>query len=167
MFPQSNVLKFEYPARGDMPPVKVFTYDNSGQKPQIVKDVEKLAGHEINDGTVYVGEKGYMLTDTYGGGVRILPETRQKEFPLPEKTLVRAHGGPIEDLFWAVKNNGTPCSNFADYSGPFTEMILTGQLAMFAGPGKKVEWDVAAMKCTNHDEMNRFVKRTYRPGWEV
>ncbi|MGA2617573.1 MAG: Gfo/Idh/MocA family oxidoreductase [Thermoguttaceae bacterium] len=167
MFPQSNVLKFEYPARGDMPPVKVCTYDNSGQKPQIVKDVEKLAGHEINDGTVYVGEKGYMLTDTYGGGVRILPETRQKEFPLPEKTLVRAHGGPIEDLFWAVKNNGTPCSNFADYSGPFTEMILTGQLAMFAGPGKKVEWDVAAMKCTNHDEMNRFVKRTYRPGWEV
>ena len=167
MFPQSNIIKFEYPARGDMPPVKVFTYDNRGQKPQIVKDVEKLAGHEINDGTVYVGDKGYMLTDTYGGGVRILPEARQKEFKLPEKTLPRAHGGPIEDLFWSVKNQGTPCSNFVDYSGPFTEMILTGQMAMFAGPGKKVEWDVAAMKCTNHDEMNRFVKRTYRPGWEV
>jgi predicted dehydrogenase len=167
MFPQSNVIKFEYPARGDMPPVSVFTYDNSGQKPQIIKDVEKLAGREINDGTVYVGDKGYMLTDTYGGGVRILPEARQKEFPLPEKTLPRAHGGPIEELFWAVKNQGTPCSNFSDYSGPFTEMILTGQLAMFAGRGKKVEWDVAAMKCTNHDEMNRFVKRTYRPGWEV
>jgi predicted dehydrogenase len=167
MFPQSNVLKFEYPARGDMPPVKVFTYDNKGQKSQIIRDVEKLAHREINDGTVYVGEKGYMLTDTYGGGVRILPESRQKEFTLPDKTLPRAHGGPIEDLFWAMKNNGTPCSAFPDYSGPLTEWILTGQLAMFAGPGKKVEWDVAAMKCTNLDDVNKYVKRTYRKGWEV
>jgi predicted dehydrogenase len=167
MFPKSNVLKFEFAARGDMPPVKVFTYDNSGQKPQIVKDVEKLARSEINDGTVYVGEKGYMLTDTYGGGVRILPDSRQKEFKLPGKTLPRAHGGPIEDLFWALKNNGAPVSTFPDYSGPLTEWILTGQLAMFAGRGKKVEWDVAAMKCTNFDEVNQYVQRTYRKGWEV
>ena len=46
-------------------------------------------------------------------------------------------------------------------------MILTGQLAMFAGAGKKLEWDVAAMKCINHDEVNQFIHRTYRPGWEV
>jgi len=167
MFSRSNVLKFSYPARGKMPPVHVFTYDNSGQKPQVIKDVEKLLHKPINDGTVYVGDKGYMITDTYGGGVRILPEKRQKEFKLPEKTLPRAHGGPIEDLFWAIRNGGVPCSNFADYSAAFTEMILTGQLAMFAGPGRKVEWDVAAMKCTNLDDVNRFVKRTYRPGWEV
>ena len=39
MFPQSNVIKFDFPARGDMPPVKVFTYDNSGQKRrQVIKD---------------------------------------------------------------------------------------------------------------------------------
>ena len=133
----------------------------------MVKDFEKMAGSEVNEGTVYVGDKGFMVTDAYGGGLRILPESRAKEFKLPPKTLPRAHGGPIEDLFWAIRNNGTPCSNFADYSGAFTEMILTGQLAMFAGAGRKVEWDVAAMKCTNHDDVNRFVRRTYRPGWEV
>ena len=167
MFPQSNVLKFEYPARENMPPVKVFTYDNKGQKPQIVRDVEKLAGREFNDGTIYVGDKGYMYTDTYGGGVRILPDSRAKEVTPAGKTIPRSHGGPIEDLFWAIRNNGVPCSNFADYSAGFTEMILTGQLAMFAGRGKKVEWDVIAMKCTNIDELNRFVKRSYRSGWEV
>ena len=43
MFTQSNVIKFEFPARGEQPPVKVFTYDNSGQKPQIVKEFEKMA----------------------------------------------------------------------------------------------------------------------------
>ena len=46
-------------------------------------------------------------------------------------------------------------------------MILTGQLAMLAGAGKKVEWDVPGMKCTNIDELNQFVHRSYRQGWEV
>jgi len=54
-----------------------------------------------------------------------------------------------------------------NYAGPFTEFILTGQLAMFAGPEKKVEWDSTAMKCTNEPELNRFVQREYRKGWEV
>jgi predicted dehydrogenase len=167
MFTQSNVIMFEFPARGDQPPVKVYTYDNKGQKPQIVTDFEKMAGASVDEGTVYVGDKGFMVTNAYGDGLRILPESRAKEFKLPPRTLPRAHGGPIEDLFWAIRNNGTPCSNFADYSGPFTEMILTGQLAMFAGQGKKLEWDVAGMKCTNHDEVNQFIHRSYRKGWEV
>ena len=123
--------------------MKVFTYDNSGQKPKIVTEFEKMAGREINEGTRLRRRKGIHGHRHLRRRLRILPETRAKEFAKPAKTLVRAHGGPIEDLFWAVRNNGTPCSNFADYSGPLTEMILTGQLAMFAGAGKKVEWDVA------------------------
>jgi hypothetical protein len=182
---------FTYAARGDMPPVKVFTYDNAGQKPQLLRNLEKEFGllpkngtaaaggtgrgrrrprqarSPFDTGTVYVGDKGYLYTDTYGGGLRLFPESRRKDFPEPGKSLTRAHGGPIEDLFWAIKNDGVPCSNFADYSGRFTEMILTGQLAMFAGPGKKVRWDVAAMRCTNLDDLNQFVHRSYRKGWEV
>jgi predicted dehydrogenase len=167
MFSQNNTIKFEFPARSDMPHARVFTYDNSNQKPEVIKEVERLAGRKIDDGTVYVGDKGYMYTDTYGGGLRILPDSRAREFTLPGKTLPRAHGGPIEDLFWAIRNNGTPASNFPDYSGSLTEFFLTGLLAMFAGKGNKVEWDVTAMKCTNNDEVNRFVKREYRQGWEV
>ena len=167
MFPQSNVLKFEFPARGEMPPVKVFTYDNEGQKPQLIKDLEKDNNRKFNDGTIYVGDKGVMYTGTYGDGVRILPEEKHQAFPAPAKSLPRAHGGPIDDLFWAIKNEGTPCSNFVDYSGPFTEMVLSGQLGMFAGMGKKVEWDVEKMQCTNLPEMNRFIRREYRKGWEV
>ena len=47
------------------------------------------------------------------------------------------------------------------------EFILSGQLAMFAGPGRKVEWDAASMKCTNLPNLNAFVKGTYRAGWEA
>jgi hypothetical protein len=33
--------------------------------------------------------------------------------------------------------------------------------------GKKLEWDVENMKCTNMREINKYVGRTYRKGWEV
>jgi len=184
MFPQSNVIKFDFPARGNMPPVKVFSYDNLGhepppfasrdgfrdnlsQKPEVIKNFEKEAQRQFSEGTIYVGDKGILYTDTYGGGIQLYPESRRQSFQNPPRTLPRAHGGPIEDLFWAIKNDGTPVSNFVDYAGRLTEFILTGQLAMLAGVGKRLEWDVAAMKCTNHDEINQFVRRKYRPGWEV
>ena len=45
--------------------------------------------------------------------------------------------------------------------------MLTGHLAMFAGVGKRVEWDVEKMQCTNLPEINRYVRREYRPGWDL
>jgi hypothetical protein len=33
--------------------------------------------------------------------------------------------------------------------------------------GKKLEWDVENMKCTSLPEINEYVGRTYRKGWEV
>jgi hypothetical protein len=74
--------------------------------------------------------------------------------------------GPIEDLYQAIRGGSAPVANF-NYAGPFTEFILSGQLAMLAGPGKKLEWDAAAMKCTNVPDLNQYVQRSYRKGWEV
>ena len=73
----------------------------------------------------------------------------------------------IEDLFYACKNGTTPCSNFPGASAPLTAFALTGHLAQFAGIGKKLQWDVEKMKCTNMPEVNKYVRRQYRPGWEV
>jgi hypothetical protein len=46
-------------------------------------------------------------------------------------------------------------------------LALTGRLAQYAGIGSKIEWDVEQMQCTNKPEINRFVRREYRRGWEV
>ena len=55
-------------------------------------------------------------------------------------------------------------SNF-DYSGPFTEAILLGTLAV-RSPGK-VLWDGAGMRVTNNADLNRLVKPEFRPGWTL
>jgi predicted dehydrogenase len=162
MYPQDNVVRYEIPARGTMPAAKVIVYDHDGLKPDVMKEAEKANDRKFGEFTLFVGDKGLI-----GSDARILPEGKHKEFSSPEKTLPRAHGGPIEDLFWCIRNNGTPSSNFIDSAGPLTAFALAGHLAQFAGVGKKVEWDVEKMQCTNMPELNKFVRRDYRKGWEV
>ena len=132
-----------------------------------MKAAEQEHGVKFGESTLFVGDKGLFHTTGTAGSFEFLPKSRKDEFPEPEKTLPRAHGGPIEDLFHAIKNGGTPCSNFADVAGKFTAFALTGHLAQFAGVGKKVEWDVEKMQCTNLPEINQYVRREYRKGWEV
>jgi hypothetical protein len=145
-----------------MPAAKVYVYDHDGLKPDVMKEAEKANDRKFGEFTLFVGDKGLI-----GSDARILPEAKHKEFASPEKTLPRAHGGPIEDLFWCIRNNGTPSSNFIDSAAPLTAFALAGHLAQFAGVGKKVEWDVEKMQCTNMPELNKFVRRDYRKGWEV
>jgi len=167
MWPQNNVVRYEVPARGSFPAVKIHVYDEAKLKPEIMVNAEKEYGVTFGESTLFVGEKGLFHTTGTAGGFEFLPKTKIDEFPAPEKTLPRAHGGPIEDLFYAIKNGGKPCSSFDDVSGRFTAFALTGHLAQFAGVGKKVEWDVEKMQCTNLPEINRYVRREYRKGWEV
>ena len=69
-----------------------------------------------------------------------------------------------EEWLEACLGGPKPGSNF-DYSGPLSEVVLLGNLALRTG--RRIEWDAANMKCTNVPEANQFVKREYRKGWEL
>jgi predicted dehydrogenase len=167
MYPQDNIVRYEVPARGKLGPVRVHVYDHQELKPEIMRDAEKRYETKFEECTLFVGDKGLFRTTGTCGSLGFLPEDRRTEVPVPAKVLPRAHGGPIEDLFYACKNGGTPCSNFPDAAAPLTAFALTGHLAQFAGVGRKLEWDVEKMKCTNMPEINRYLHREYRAGWEV
>ena len=167
MWAQGNVVRYDIPARADMSAFNAYVYDNAGLRSDVMKEAEKEFGIELGEDTLYVGDKGYFLTTSHSGEARILSPDREKEFPEPPQTLPRAHGGPIEDLFYCIRNGGTPASNFPDAATPLTSFVLAGHLAQYAGLGKTVEWDAEKMKCTNMPELNQHVRREYRKGWEV
>ena len=167
MYPTDNVIRWEVPARGDLPAVKIHAYDHSGIMPPIMKEASAKYNTKFGEDTLYIGEKGRMKTFGTAGGFQFLPHEQIKDMPRPEKTLPRAHGGPISDLLHVMKNGGTPCSDFVTASGPLTAFALTGHVAMLAGVGKKIEWDVEKMQCTNLPEANQFARRDYRQGWEL
>ena len=162
MYPQDNVVCYHIPARDKFPACKCYVYDHQRLRPAIMKEWEKKEEREFGEFTLFVGEKGLLGSDG-----RLIPQSAHDAFPRPAKTLPRAHGGPIEDLYWCIRNHGTPASNFPDAAGPLTIIALAGHLAQFAGQGHPVEWDMDGMQCTNRPEVNQYVKRTYRPGWEV
>jgi predicted dehydrogenase len=167
MYPQDNIVRYEVPPRGNMGPVKIHVYDHGNLKPDIMKEAEKKYELTFGECTLFVGDKGLFRTTGTCGSLGFLPEDRRQEFPPPQQSLPRAHGGPIEDLFYACKHGTTPCSNFPDAAGPLTAFALTGHLAQFAGVDQKLEWDVEKMQCTNLPELNRYLRREYRKGWEV
>jgi predicted dehydrogenase len=162
MYPQDNVVCYHIPARDAFPACKCFVYDHQDLRPDVMREAEKTVGREFGEFTLFVGEKGLL-----GSNGRLIPDSAHDAFSAPEKTLPRAHGDPISDLYWCIRNGGTPASNFPEAATPLTSIALTGHLAQFAGKGSSIDWDVAKMECTSHPELNQYVAREYRPGWEV
>ena len=64
----------------------------------------------------------------------------------------------------ACKGGPKALSSF-DYSGPFTEIVLLGNLAVRLG--KRIEWDAKALKATNAPEADELIRRKYRKGWSL
>src|SRR5262249_49985778 len=118
MFPQHNHLRWEFPARAGMAAVEVNSYDSGW--PAEVKELEKQLGEKFEGGTLYVGDKGYMFTGTYGDRPHILPKEKHEAFPKPERTIPRSKHGVKGDFLAACKGGEPSSSNF-DYAGPFTE----------------------------------------------
>ncbi len=121
-------------------------------------------------GVIFVGDKGKLMCGEYGDSPRIIPETRMKEFlpNRPAKTIDRIPGGSEgheKDWVRACKG-GKPASSNFDYSGPFTETVVMGNLAI-RNPGQKLLWDGEKMEITNFPEANEYVRRQYRQGWEL
>ena len=50
-------------------------------------------------------------------------------------------------------------------SGPFTEAVLLGNLAIRLG--KRIEWDGPNLRATNAPEAEALIRRSYRKGWEI
>jgi hypothetical protein len=163
MYPQDNIVCYHVPARESVPACKLYVYDHEELTPGTWKYIREQEQRKFGEFTLFVGTKGLL-----GSDAKLIPLAAHDKFPKPEKTLPRAHGsGPIQDLYWCIRNGGTPASNFPGAAAPLTSIALTGHLAQFAGMGSRIEWDMEKMECTNKPEINRLVRRDYRPGWEV
>ena len=73
--------------------------------------------------------------------------------------------GHYEEWLQPAKDGPRPLSNF-DYSGPLTEIVLAGVLALRA-PGRRLEWDSVNRKVKNAPDLDQFVHVEYRKGWSL
>lgn len=158
--PAWSKVTYEFPATASRPGIKVLWHDGC-QKPPRPDALE--AGRELNDeigGQLLYGDKGVIMADTYCKSPRLIPETSMREFlpHAPAKTIPSSPGH-MQEFLLACKGEGTPGANF-DYSGPLTEMVLLGNLAVRTR--QPLEWDSVNMRITNHEEANQYLTKTYR-----
>ncbi len=172
--PKWSIVTYEFPARGEKPPVK-FTWYDGGKKPPI----ELLNGLELTkeekakgktqveyqpNGSLLVGDKGVIyLDDPYGARFKLLPEKDFAGLKLPPATIKRSPGH-MKDWIMAAKHGTQACSSF-DYASALTGMVLLGNLSLRAG--KKLDWDAANMRATNCSEVDEFIRPDYRKGWSL
>jgi predicted dehydrogenase len=163
-YPPSSIIHLSFPARGDMPPVKLNWYDG-GLLPERPEDLEPKRSMP-ESGTIFVGDKGKMWCETYSESPRLIPEAAMTAFtPRPPKTLPRVPGGRAgHEQNWldSIRQKGEAVSNF-DYAGPFTEAVLLGNIAL-RFPAQRLMWDGPNMTITNVADANQYVRHSYRQG---
>jgi len=158
-YPVATVVRWEFPERGNLPPVTVTWYDGAN-RPFLPKELEpgrKLPGQ----GGLYYGEKGTLMA-THMGGPRLIPESKMRGFKV-EPFLPRGVNH-YQEWIRACKGGPKPSADF-DYSGPLSETILLGNVA--ARAGRKLFWDGPNFKVTNVPDAEKYLKREYREGWSL
>lgn len=162
-FPHRTVIRFEFPARGNMPPLTLTWYDSLKEMPKFegVPEGEQLGDSDIN-GSLFIGSKGMLTTGCYGENTRLVPAARMKDYRFPPPLLTRSPGH-YRDWIRACKGGEPACSNF-NVAAPFVSWMLLGVIAMrFEG---RLLWDARRMEFTNNREANQYLKPVFRKGWQ-
>ena len=159
-YPRRLVAKFDFPARGNLPPVKLTWY-NGGPKPP--KDV--LLGHIMTEwGCLVKGNQARSSLPVRGTrGWSFCPKRSFKTSRAPPPTLPRPANHHAEWIA-ACKGGPKPFSSF-DIGGPMTEIVQLVHVASLAG--KPIEYDPLNGRIVNSPEANELLHRPYRSGWTL
>ena len=185
-YPTGSRLRWDCPARGDMPPLKAYWYEglkkgapadaamgslktvkgDARNLPPLLLELQKQYPDEEFDssGSLYVGDKGIIYTATYGSHMHVLPMEKMNSITQPPRTLPRPKN-IMADFLDACRAGKTETAAPFEYGARLTEFSLLGNLAQKAGVGNKLNWDGKNMRVTNVRELNEWVQRPHRKGW--
>ena len=162
--PLASTVHYEFPAREGMPAVKLHWYDG-GMIPSRPDELEDNRELSREDGLIFVGDKGKMYVEGWGGNSpRLIPEAKMKSYKRPPKTLPRSIGHHKEWI--EACKHGTPTRSGFDFAGPLTEAVLLGTVSVRMG-GRRLSWDSKNFKITNLPEANKYLHYEYRQGWTL
>lgn len=164
LWPQANHISWQFdghPASGGKPfTIEWFDGIEEGFYPP--KEImDQFPGDRFpEEVAVVVGEHG-MLVLPHGSGPILLPRDKFADAPRPEVT-----GENHYHAFINAIREGTPLESDFSVSGPMTETVLLGTVAVRV-PGETLQWDAAAMAIPNHEQAHQLLRRDYRDGWQV
>jgi len=154
-------VTYDFPVRGKLPAVRLYWYEgNNNLPPRKLFQGQKPR----NSGFLVIGSRGTMYSPhDYGGEWVLLPLEQFRGFKPPQPTLPRSPGHHAEWIR-ACKGGAAAMSNF-DYAGPFTEVVLLGNVAIRVG--ERINWDSENLRARGLAAADQFIRRQYRKGWSI
>ena len=161
-FPLGSMITYDFPARGEMPPVRLVWYDGGLRPPRLADmgiNIQMGAG-----GVLYIGSKGKILGD------QLLPHSLNDSYKKPEPYL-KAAPGHRQEWILACKG-GEPAGSNYDWAGPLTETVLLGNIALRPELREKLsfqslQFDPEKLTFPNLPEADKFLHYEYRAGWSL
>ncbi len=202
-YPAWSIVTYEFAATAARPALKMIWYDGGKRPPaELLRGIEgqkrpekpraakkegakkegakrregkkaRTTGAKPSDGPaegkVIVGEKGRL----WGYGT-LLDGAQPVEVEFPKSP------GHFEEWVRAIKGGEPAMSNFPDYAGPLAEIVLLGNLALWAADkinttlagekaaqGEKIEWDAEKLQAKNVPGLEPLIKPAYRQGYTL
>ncbi len=192
--PPSSRVQINFPASEKNNKAVKMIWSDGGIRPfhpDLIPAEDDLGGDGSYNGVIMIGDKGVITCDVYGTNPKLYRKgeevlTMPKDFDGGNKYLDYPELGHQKSWTEACKAGFNSKEHLAltssfDYSGPLTETVLMGNLAIRSynlyhenGNGSrdyfgrtKLLWDGQKMKVTNLEEANQFVKREYRNSWDL
>jgi len=172
-YPSATKFRWEFAARGDLPPVTVWWHDGAkaGPPEELGKELLSTYNKVPTDGVLFAGEKGILFSNAWGVGgvVRLKGEAKcrgvldhEAAKPIPV-TLPRAKGqNHMQEWLDACKGKTTTFQGF-DSAADVAEIAMTGIVALRLG--KPIEWDSEGLKVQGVPEADPLVHRPQRKKW--
>lgn len=161
-YPSGSIVRYEFPARGEMPRVTLTWYDG-GLRPMVIPELDPgmVMG---TGGTMYIGDKGKILNDI------ILPGSLRKSYKAPDPYLPSSPGH--EEEWILASKGGAPAGSDFEWAGPLTETVLLGNIAIRNEVKEKMGgqvmiWDSEKFSFTNMPEADKYLHYEYREGWTL
>ena len=164
--PAVSRIVYEFPQRGSFGPINVIWLDGGLTPPRPFDQDEDTPGPPGSSGQLWIGTDGTLVAGMYGEEPYLPNGERHAELMAnpPEARYARTEGVYAEWIA-ACKSGGKAGSDFAEHSGPLTEMVLLGNLALRSA--KSLELDPHTGKVTNTTIPEELLKPDYRQGWGI
>jgi predicted dehydrogenase len=194
--PPSSHVQIQFPStKKNKTPMKMIWMDGGirPMHPDLIPANDPISDDGGQNGIILHGNKGLMTIGMYGNNPKLYLNSGEK-IDTPKIEVPEAYKAEFgHQKYWTEackagfhsKEHKALNSSF-DYSGPLTETVLMGNLAIrsymlrkkmeasgnqrqgYSFPGRlKLLWDGDKMKVTNFEDANAFVTREYRQGWDI
>jgi hypothetical protein len=177
-FPRWERVRWEVPARGEMPPAAITWHHGPDFAPgarELVHGKMREFGVNVPEGadslmgmagSMLVGTDGALVANDHSVRVTPLPKAKFEGVETDRPQRIPAGHGIYRDWIDACRGQKPHVIAGFDNGGPLSELLMLGNIATLF-PEETLSYDPAEGRVTNKPEANGHLGFEYREGWSI